>query len=101
MPADEFFEKGHYFHLPDFRPFALAALWESWRGGEGEIVQSCTMLTTRANELVSDVGHPRMPVMLTDEAQFALWLNPEIQERSKLEHLFLPLDAQELVRYRA
>ena len=31
MPADEFFEKGHYFHLPDHRPFAFAALWERGR----------------------------------------------------------------------
>jgi putative SOS response-associated peptidase YedK len=98
MPADEFFEKGHYFHLTDRRPFAFASLWERWRGAD-EIVESCTLLTTEANELVRSVGHPRMPVMLTAESQYAEWLNAEITERQRLEHLMQPLDPARLVKY--
>jgi len=101
MPADEFFEKGHYFHLNDFRPFALAAIWESWRGGDGEVVESCTMLTTAANDLVAEIGHPRMPVMLTSDSEYALWLDPEIVERGPLEPLLRPLAAANLQRYQA
>jgi len=100
MPADEFFEKGHYFHLPDHRPFAFAALWERWREGE-EVVDSCTLLTTEANELVQSVGHPRMPVMLTSEPEYALWLDAEITERGKLEPLLRPLEAGRLEAYKA
>jgi putative SOS response-associated peptidase YedK len=100
MPADEFFEKGHYFHLPDHQPFAFAALWERWRGGD-EVVDSCTLLPTEANELVESDGHPRMPVMLTSEAEYALWLDAEITERTRLEELMRPLHPARLEKYLA
>ena len=101
MPADEFFERGHYFHLPDHRPFAFAALWERWRGGGDEVVESCTLLTTEANELVRSVGHPRMPVLLTSEEQYARWLDPNVVARGPLEPLFAPADAQSMHMYAA
>jgi putative SOS response-associated peptidase YedK len=101
MPADEFFEKGHYFHLEGHRPFAFAALWERWRGGDDEVIDSCTLLTTAANELVQSVGHPRMPVMLTSEPEYALWLNPELTDRGPFEPLFRPLDPRRLQMYKA
>lgn len=100
MPAEEFFEKGRYFHLPDRRPFAFAALWERWQGGD-ETVESCTLLTTEANASVRAVGHPRMPVMLTSEADYARWLNPELTHRAALESLFAPFDAAPLESYAA
>ncbi|HYO26225.1 MAG TPA: SOS response-associated peptidase [Lacipirellulaceae bacterium] len=101
MPADEFFEKGHYFHLPEFRPFAFAALWERWRGAEGETVESCTLLTTEANETVRAVGHPRMPVVLTGEAAYARWLNTDLSGRAAFEPLLRPLPEGELWTYAA
>jgi putative SOS response-associated peptidase YedK len=101
MPADEFFERGHYFHLPEFRPFAFAALWERWKGGDGEVVDSCTLLTTEANDIVRSVGHPRMPVMMTSEADYARWLNPELTGRAALEPLFAPLESNRLECYPA
>jgi putative SOS response-associated peptidase YedK len=101
VPADEFFEKGHYFHQPDFRPFAFAGLWEQWRGGEDEVVQSFTLLTTEANELVRSVGHPRMPVMLTGEADYARWHNPDLAGREPFESLFASLRVDRLEKYQA
>lgn len=101
MPADEFFEKGHYFHFEGHRPFAFAALWERWQGGDGETVESCTLLTTEANELVRAVGHPRMPVILTGEAQYARWLNPELKGREPFESLFNPYNEAEMRSYPA
>jgi putative SOS response-associated peptidase YedK len=92
LPAGEFFEKGHYFKFSDDRPFAFAGLWESWRAGEGEIVESCTLLTTEPNELVRSVGHHRMPVLLASEADWRLWLDPEALGRDVVEHLFVPSD---------
>jgi putative SOS response-associated peptidase YedK len=97
--ADEFFEKGYYFHLPDHRPFAFAGLWERWRGDE--TVDSCTLLTTTPNRLVESVGHNRMPVMLTNEQQYADWLNPERVERRQLEYLFAPFDPAAMQHYAA
>ena len=43
------------------QPFAFAGLWEWWGGPEGkESVESCTIMTTDANDLASHVHH-RMP----------------------------------------
>src|SRR3954451_15443984 len=56
--ADGFFEwaasgKGakvpHYFALRDGGPFAFAGLWERWTKGD-DPVETCTLLTTQANE---------------------------------------------------
>src|SRR5947209_2693109 len=41
----------YYFRLNDGRPFAFAGLWESWHR-EGEEIESCTLITTEANEVV-------------------------------------------------
>lgn len=98
MPADEFFERGHYFHLVDRRPFAFAALWEEWQGGD-ERIESCTLLTTEPNALVESVGHNRMPVVLRGEEQYARWLNPETTDRGPLEDLLLPTPARLWSKY--
>jgi len=44
---------------------AFAGLWERWQppGGDGDAVESCTILTTEANETLRDL-HDRMPVIL-------------------------------------
>ena len=42
-----------------------------------------------------------MPVMLTNSEQCALWLNPDITERQKLEPLFLPTDPATMEKYQA
>ena len=56
-------------------PFALAAIWESWRHPEtDEIVRTFCVITTDANELLADI-HDRMPVILRAEA-FDRWLSP-------------------------
>jgi putative SOS response-associated peptidase YedK len=93
MPADGFFERGYYFHLADRRPFAFAALWDSWREAEGGVLETCTLLTTEPNEAVAAVGHSRMPVILTHEEQYARWLDAETTERGSLEELMQPTPA--------
>ncbi|HEX4412252.1 MAG TPA: SOS response-associated peptidase [Lacipirellulaceae bacterium] len=100
MPAERFFECGYGFHLPGFEPFAFAGIWESWRDGD-DVVESCALLTTEPNDLVRAVGHHRMPVMLTNSEQCALWLNPDITERQNLEPLFLPTDPAKMQSYSA
>ncbi len=57
-------------------PFAFAGLWERWRNpAEGRDVESCTIVTTGANALLSPIHH-RMPVILAPE-NYDLWLDPE------------------------
>jgi putative SOS response-associated peptidase YedK len=93
IPAAQFYEHGYYFRLAHSPVFALAGLAEHWEG-EGESIDSCTIVTTEANDLVAEV-HPRkrMPVILDNEAAFALWLNPDVTDRKSLDHLIAPYDA--------
>jgi putative SOS response-associated peptidase YedK len=70
IPADGFCEwqkagskkQPFYVTLRDSGPFAFAGLWERWHGDEGDI-QSCSIATTDANELMRPL-HDRMPVIL-------------------------------------
>lgn len=66
------------FVLKSREPFAFAGLWDSWRKPEGDELQSYTIITTQANELLKPV-HDRMPVILDSLAQ-KTWLDPEVTE---------------------
>lgn len=75
-----------HIRMEDGRPFALAGLWEEWRGDEGEI-RSCTILTTEPNAVLSTI-HNRMPVILPRDA-YEPWLSPEA-EKEELIALLRP-----------
>src|SRR5579884_852035 len=71
IPADGFYEwkkqgkhkQPYCFALANDDLFAFAGVWDRWRSPEGKTVETCSILTTSANELVRDV-HDRMPVIL-------------------------------------
>jgi len=66
--------------LTDGGLFAFAGLWEHWRDEtSGETVESCTILTTDANDELADI-HERMPVIL-NPASFETWLDPSTDPR--------------------
>lgn len=52
----------------DDEVFAVAGLWNTWRSQEGEKIHTCTILTTKENELMAPI-HDRMPVILNKEQQ--------------------------------
>jgi putative SOS response-associated peptidase YedK len=74
----------------DRKPFAFAGLWSSWRDPEqgGQPVQTFTILTTSANDLMRPL-HDRMPVIL-DRENFDLWLDPKMQDAEALQKLLVP-----------
>jgi putative SOS response-associated peptidase YedK len=78
-----------HFRFADGRVFAIAGLWERWTGPDG-VVESCTVLTTEANDLVRPL-HDRMPVIL-DPALFADWLNPDNTDTQTLQSWLTPYD---------
>ena len=43
-------------------PFAIAGLWETWKNPQGNVVTSCTIITTASNDFLSnpqqDASHP-------------------------------------------
>jgi putative SOS response-associated peptidase YedK len=54
--------------------FGFAGLYERWLSEEGEVLDSCTIVTTEANSLMRSL-HDRMPVIVAPE-NYALWLDP-------------------------
>lgn len=102
VPADGFYEWGgpgrihqpHLFRRPDRRPFGMAGLWEHRRVDGGAVLLTCTLLTTRANEVVGSV-HPRMPVIL-EPRDYQRWLDPELVEPGRLLSLFEPCASEVL-----
>jgi putative SOS response-associated peptidase YedK len=95
IPADGFYEwkvigrskQPYFIHFPDDRPFAFAGLWESWEGPDNAAIESCTIITTTAGELIRPI-HDRMPVILPPEL-FASWLDPAVQSPEKIAPLLV------------
>ena len=96
VPADGFYEwkqdggrkQPVYIHMKDGEPFAIAGLWEHWEGQDGQVIESCTLLTTEPNDVLAPI-HNRMPVIL-DPKDYARWLDPDVQEVSQLKRLLQP-----------
>ena len=100
VPADGFYEwqkrpgtkaKLPYFiQRPDGEPYALAGLWEVWKGpdGDGEPLRSCTIITTTPNDEMAKI-HDRMPVILPPDA-WDTWLDREEQDLDLLGKLLVP-----------
>ncbi len=86
-----------YVRLRDGRPFAFAGLWEHWEGPEGQVIDSCTLLTTVPNELIRTFHH-RMPVILDPEAH-ALWLDPAVEEPDRLQPVLRPYPPEAMIAY--
>lgn len=74
----------YYFCLNDDRPFAFAGLWETW-AKDGESMESCAIVTTKANDLGRPI-HDRMPVILRDNEADA-WIDPVVEEPKMLATL--------------
>ena len=60
----------------------MAGLWERWRSPAGEVVETCCVLTTEANGVVS-VTHDRMPVIV-ERRDYALWLDEKVTDVAAL-----------------
>ena len=97
IPVDRFYEwktigkakQPYYFRRQDERPFAFAGLWETWND-----IESCTIITTEANELMAPIHH-RMPVVLATN-DYDEWMDPAAAD---LATLLLPCPADELICY--
>jgi putative SOS response-associated peptidase YedK len=85
-----------YIRLADGAPFGFAGLWESWKR-DGQAIESCTILTTDANELMAPI-HNRMPVILAP-ADYDVWLDPAVQEVERLQPLLRPFSPGAMTAY--
>lgn len=77
--------------------FAFAGLFDTWIKPDGQKVHSCTIITTKPNEVVADI-HDRMPVILREEDE-AMWLDREKYDAELLRSLLIPYDPEEMRAY--
>jgi putative SOS response-associated peptidase YedK len=103
VPADGFYEwrrvgrarDPYLVKMRDGRTFAFAGVWDRWTRKDARI-ESCSILTTAANELVARI-HDRMPVVL-DRADYDLWLDPDAREED-LHRVLRPFPAAEMTAF--
>lgn len=86
-----------YVHLHEDRPFGFAGLYENWKSKEGTILQTCTIITTPPNELMSSI-HNRMPAIIAPEMR-QIWLDSEVQDVDRLMPLLAPYDSGKMEAY--
>ena len=83
FPADGFYEwkeeggrrRAYHVRLKGGGPMALAGLWETWTGPNGEELDTAVIITTKANRTLAAV-HDRAPAVVAPE-HFDAWLNVE------------------------
>jgi putative SOS response-associated peptidase YedK len=100
--ADGFYEwqrtgrakQPYFFQLRRGRPLAFAGLWEAWRGPDHTLLETCTLLTTAANDLIRAI-HDRMPVIL-GPAAYDAWLDPGCRDPRPLLPLLAPCPSDEM-----
>jgi putative SOS response-associated peptidase YedK len=106
IPADGFYEwkkdgskkkRPFYIHRRDGRPFGFAGLWERWERADSKPIESCTVITTDANDVLQDL-HDRMPVILPEES-YDRWLDPKWKDDAKLSAMLTPFPGNELTLF--
>lgn len=107
IPMDAFYEwetiggrkQPWLFRLRDERPCCFAGLWETYALPDGDHLETCAVLTTAANELVGRI-HARMPVLLTEEAEWDCWLNSELTDATAPTRLLRAFPAAQMAATR-
>ncbi len=102
--ADGFYEwqkvgnkkQPYFIHLKNNELFTFAGLWEHWERN-GNVVESCAIITTEANELIQSL-HIRMPVILPSSVH-ERWLDPQNQTGSGLASLLVPYPKEEMAYF--
>ncbi len=106
IPANGFYEwirsgttkkTPHLIRLSDEALFAFAGLWEVWKPPDGDSIESCTILTTSANELVQRI-HDRMPVIVRPE-NYELRLDVKTAASEEIRPLLAPYPASEMIAF--
>lgn len=104
VPADGFYEwqvvpgqkakQPFLITVKDQPVFAFAGLWEHWTSPEGQRLDTCTIITTDANEIMRPV-HDRMPVIL-DRDDYDCWLDRQREDPQDVLPLLKPFPAERM-----
>lgn len=103
--ADGFFEWAKtdqgkipmFIRLKSQGPLGFAGLYDNWVSPQGEAITSCTIVTTRPNDLMRTI-HDRMPLILS-KSQQATWLDPATPYIDEWLSALAPYPGQEMEAY--
>ena len=104
--ADSFYEwktlenkkEPYRIELNDQRVFPMAGLRSVYQRKDGSLLHTATIITTKANEMMSDL-HDRMPVILTQD-QEKIWLNPMVQDINQVLSCLISYDSARMKSYK-
>ena len=93
IPANGFYEWHHnedgskqpyYIHVKDQPLFGFAGLWDRSTTSEGEVIESCTIITLPASPFMAEIHNDkaREPAILAT-TDIETWLSGSIQEATK------------------
>jgi putative SOS response-associated peptidase YedK len=104
LPADGFYEwaatassgrkQPLHIGMKDGAVFGMGGLYERWLSPEGEVLDTCTIITTPANELVAP-AHDRMPMIVAPD-DFGRWLDPA---HADVGDLIVPYPSEAMASY--
>ncbi len=105
IPANGFYEwqsvggkkKPLYVRLKDNIPMMFAGLWDHWKAMDGNVIESCTIVTTTANSLIKPL-HDRMPVIL-EAKDIDIWLDLHVTDPEQLNPLFKSFPSEKMEMY--
>ena len=105
IPASGFYEwesvgkkkVPHYIRMLDQSLFAFAGLWDTWHDPGGGQIDTVTIITTEANDMLRRL-HARMPIIVPQH-HYDRWLDPANQTAKGLDDLLAPYPADEMQHY--
>lgn len=108
IPVNGFYEnrdvKGRKFpyfvHPANSEIFWLGGLFDRWTDRDsGEVIDSCSIITTNANHLMSKIHNLklRMPLIIPED-KLLIWLDPDLPDES-IQQLMQPYPEKEMEAY--
>jgi putative SOS response-associated peptidase YedK len=99
VPASGFYEwkkerkqkMAFYFTVPESPLFAFAGLYDTWKGPDGTMLATYTIITCEPNALLKEV-HNRMPVILSQKNE-ERWLSRDPPIPQELPSILAPYPA--------
>ena len=80
--------------MADGSLFGLAGLYERWRSEDGKVLDTCTIVTTAANELLAPI-RDRMPLIVARQ-HYTRWLDPANDD---VGDLIVPFSPEAMAHY--
>lgn len=105
IPADGFYEwkkiakkkQPMRMVLTDRKVFAFAGLYDTWIQPNGNKLSTCTLITTKSNDLMAEI-HDRMPAILLPGNE-EHWLDRGIEDPGKIISLLAPYPSEYMRAY--